>query len=165
MPFENKTPILPATYGEAMRKFDPALLPQELLSLDESDPVFYEWVRLADTVRRAEKVSCWTQWTSAQSAAYDAGDLVQFSRLRGYTEAEIADFSRFMILERALESRYGDGFCEDVEYVCHQLVETEELRAINRELCRMSDAALNDRSFRDLHSPQRDGCDPFSSIR
>lgn len=131
----------PATYGEVMGVFDAVLLPHYWRSLYESDLVFREWVHLTDKVRRAEKVSCWTQWTPEQRAAYEAGDLLLFSLLRGYTEAEIAEFSRSMALMVELNVRHGDDFCLNVEYALGQLVETERLRAINHELCRMSEAA------------------------
>jgi hypothetical protein len=124
-----------------MGAFNASLLPHDLRSLYESDPTFREWVHLTDKVRRAEKVSCWTQWTSPQHAAYEAGDLLHFSLLRGYTAAEIAEFSRSMALVVELDGRHGDDFCLNVEFVLGQLVETEELRAINQELCRMSEAA------------------------
>lgn len=51
---------------------------------------------LQKRVAAAEKVSDPADWTAAERAAYDAGDMVEFSRLRGYTEAEIADFQELM---------------------------------------------------------------------
>lgn len=131
----------PATYGEVMNPLEITLLPHDLRALYESDPAFRELVQLSDRTRRAEKISCWTQWTPEQRIAYEAGDMLQFSRLRGYTEPEIADFSRFMALVSEVDSRFGEGFCQDVEYVLGQLVTTDQMRTINKELCRMSEAA------------------------
>ena len=134
--------VFPATYGEVMAPLDVTRLPDDLRSLYECDAMFREWTHLSDKVRRAEKISCWTQWTPEQSAAYQANDIRLFSQLRGYTEAEIAAFERFMALGRELDARYGDAFCLDVEYLLGQLVETERLRAINHALFRMSEAAM-----------------------
>lgn len=132
----------PATYGEVMPPLDVTRLPDDLRSLYESDAVFREWTHLSDRVRRAEKISCWTQWTPQQSAAYKANDIRLFSQLRGYTDAEIAEFDRFMALGRELDARNGEAFRLDVEHLLGQLVETERLRAINHALFRMSEAAL-----------------------
>lgn len=131
----------PAKYGEVMGPFSPDRLPANLRDLYESDPVFFEWIVLMDTVRRAEKISCWTQWTPEEHAAYKAKDLSRFSRLRGYTESEIADFSRYMALIGELTARYGEGFCLDVSYLHSQIVMTDALQSIEQELCRMSEAA------------------------
>lgn len=51
---------------------------------------------LQKKVAAAEKVSDPATWTAAERAAYDAGDMAEFSRLRGYTEEEIADFQELM---------------------------------------------------------------------
>lgn len=123
-----------------MGPLDVALFPDGLRRLYESDLVFVEWVHLTDRVRRAEKISCWTQWTPEQRAAYQSNDLLQFSRLRGYTEAEIAEFIRSMALVGELDAEHGEGFCLDVEYVLGLIVKTEALRAIDQKLYRMSEA-------------------------
>ncbi len=53
-----------------------------------------------------------------ERAAYDAGDWMRFSRLRGYTEIEIAEFEAFMELATSLDARYGEDFsCS----LCHEM--------------------------------------------
>lgn len=52
--------------------------------------------KLQEKVAAAEKVSDPADWTPEMRAAYDAGDMETFSRLRGYTEEEIADFQELM---------------------------------------------------------------------
>lgn len=137
---ESQQTSFPATYGEVMGPFSPDRLPADLRDMYESDPVFREWIVLMDTVRRAEKISCWTQWTQEEHAAYRAKDLARFSRLRGYTESEIADFNRYMALIGKLTTRYGEEFCLDASYVFSRMVETAIQQAIEREICRMSEA-------------------------
>lgn len=132
----------PATYGEVMAPLDHTCLPDDLRQLYASDHVFREWLDLADKVRRAEKISCWSQWTPEQHAAYEANDLLEFSRLRGYTEAEIADFTRFLSMTGELNEQHGEDFCMDVEFAVSQIVQTDALLAIHQELFRMSEAAL-----------------------
>lgn len=134
----------PATYGEVMAPLDHARLPDDLRQLYASDHLFREWLDLADRVRRAEKISCWTQWTPEQHAAYEARDLLEFSRLRGYTESEISDFNRFMSMTAELNVQHGDDFSLEVEFAVSQIVQTDKLLAIEQELFRMSETALAD---------------------
>ena len=51
---------------------------------------------LQERVLAAEKVSDPADWTDAQRAAYDSGDWETFSRLRGYTDEEIADYGAYL---------------------------------------------------------------------
>ena len=79
---------LPATYGEVLVPLDVATLPEPLAVLYRDSALFRDWVHALDRTLRAEKVSSWTTWTAPERQAWDAGDTVAFSRLRGYTEAE-----------------------------------------------------------------------------
>lgn len=128
----------PATYGEIMKPLDMSLLPSDLAALCQTDSLVREWIHLADSVRRAEKVSCWKDWTPEQRAAYDANDFRLFSRLRGYTEGEIAQFDRYLELVATLDARHGEGFCCDADFCLAQLVETPESRAVDREIGRVA---------------------------
>jgi len=99
---------LPATYGEVLGALDVAALPQELAALYRDDALFREWVHALDRTARAEKVSSWTTWTLAERRAWDAGDVAAFSRLRGYTEAQIADYLGYLELTRRLDVEHVD---------------------------------------------------------
>jgi len=98
---------LPATYGEVLAALDVAALPAELAALYRRDALFRDWVHALDRTARAEKVSSWTTWSPAERRAWDAGDVAGFSRLRGYTEAEIADYLGYLELTRRLDARHA----------------------------------------------------------
>ena len=100
--------VLPATYGDVLRPLDLTALPAPLAALYRDSPVFRDWLHAWDRATRAEKVSSWTTWTEPERRAWDAGDVVAFSRLRGYTEAEIADFLRYLELSAALDAQHPD---------------------------------------------------------
>lgn len=140
----------PVAYGEVMGLLDVALLPEAVRQLYETNQVFCEWVHLDDKVRRAEKISCWTQWTREQHAAYKANDFLLFSRMRGYTEDEIAAFVRWTALVAELDAAHGEGFCLDIGYLLGRMTETENLLAIEKELSRMSEEALARRASADV---------------
>jgi len=100
--------VLPATYGAVLAPLDVAALPAPLAALHRDSAVFRDWLRAWDRTIRAEKVSSWTTWTDAERRAWDAGDVVAFSRLRGYTEAEIADYLAYLELTRRLDAEHPD---------------------------------------------------------
>lgn len=139
----------PAVYGEAMGPLDVSKFPAEMLEIYNSDNEFRNWVDLTDKVHRAEKVSSWTQWTKDQAEAYKRGDCELFSRLRGYTETEIADFAKAMKLVPILDDKYGEGFCLDVCYFMSMIVETQEMRRINTVLVKMAEEEDLQRNTRD----------------
>jgi hypothetical protein len=51
---------------------------------------------LTARVIAAEKPGFWSDWTPKQRALYDSGDWQAFSRSRGYSEHEIAEFQRWL---------------------------------------------------------------------
>ena len=99
---------LPATYGEVLAALDVAALPPELAALHDASALFRDWLQALDRTLRAEKVSSWTTWTPAERRAWDAGDVAAFSRLRGYTEAQIADYLVYLELTRRLDGEHVD---------------------------------------------------------
>lgn len=99
---------LPATYGEVLAALDVAALPAALAALYRDGALFRDWVHALDRTARAEKVSSWTTWSPAERRAWDAGDVAGFSRLRGYTEAEIADYLGYLELSRRLDAEHAD---------------------------------------------------------
>lgn len=101
------SPTLPATYGDVLGPLDIAALPDDLAALYRDSPLFRDWVHALDRTTRAEKVSSWTTWTADQRRAYDAGDVAAFSRLRGYTEAEIADYLAYLDLTQRLDGAHA----------------------------------------------------------
>ncbi len=99
---------LPATYGDVLAPLDVTALPEHLAILYRDSALFRDWVHAFDRTTRAEKVSSWTTWTNAERLAWDAGDVVAFSRLRGYTEAEIADHLAYLELTGRLDAEHPD---------------------------------------------------------
>lgn len=131
--------MLPKTYGDVMRPLDVDRLPQSLLSLYQENPEIREWVHLAERVRRAEKISSWTQWTTDESAAYEMGDFRVFSRLRGYSQDEIEEFARFIALTGRINHSMGDeDFCAAFDFEIQEIVATPEFAQIQRQLMAMS---------------------------
>jgi hypothetical protein len=77
----------PNTYGEVMAPFDAELLCASTANLYAHDLKIRTWIDLYFRVRRAEKVSSWTQWTAEERKLYSNEEYRRFSRLRGYTES------------------------------------------------------------------------------
>ena len=99
---------LPATYGEVLAPLDVRALPAGLAALYRQSALFRDWVHALDRTARAEKVSSWTTWSRAERLAWDAGDVAGFSRLRGYTASEIADYLGYLELTRQLDAAHAD---------------------------------------------------------
>jgi hypothetical protein len=134
---------LPATYGDVLTPLDVTSLPPSLATLHRDDTLFRDWVQALDRTVRAEKVSSWTTWTAAERQAWDASDTVAFSRLRGYTEAEIADYLRYLELTQALDAAHPDdpdfSFCTMHDVL--QTMRTPAFDALDAHLQALSDAA------------------------
>ncbi len=99
---------LPATYGDVLAPLDLATLPTDLAARYRDSALFRDWLHALDRTVRAEKVSSWTTWTQAERRAWDAGEVAAFSRLRGYTEAEIADYLAYLELADRLAAAHPD---------------------------------------------------------
>lgn len=132
---------LPATYGEVLLPLDVTKLPDDLATLYRDNPTFRAWVHLHDRVTRAEKVSCWAQWTPEQTAAYQRSDLREFSRLRGYTPEEIAEWAQCSSMLNQLIVEIGFDEMWSIEFALEQLVTTPEHEAVQASLRALSDAA------------------------
>jgi hypothetical protein len=132
---------LPATYGDVMGVLDVAALPLHLAEHHRDSALFRDWVQALDRTARAEKVSSWTTWTLAEREAYDAEDVVAFSRLRGYTEPEIADYLAYLELTRRLDAQHPDDpdftFCAMHDVL--QTVRTPAFDAVEACLEALSD--------------------------
>jgi len=132
---------LPATYGDVMNALDVAALPGHLAELYRDSSLFRDWVHALDRTARAEKVSSWTTWTAAEREAYDAGDVVAFSRLRGYSGSEIADYLAYLELTRRLDAEHPDDpdftFCAMHDVL--QTLRTPAFDAVDVRLEALSD--------------------------
>lgn len=73
---------------------------------DDDLEIWFDW--LAQETRRKEKVSNPEDWTKAESAAYNAKDFDEFSRLRGYTESEIEEFNQWLAVANEYSFRFGE---------------------------------------------------------
>ena len=108
--------------GGAMPELDIDVLP--LLPEHRGDPLVVRFVELYDRTTRAEKVSDPADWTPAERAAYDGEDWEAFSRLRGYTNEEIADFRAYLEAAADLTTKYGiDTICA-IAYLVQGQIET-----------------------------------------
>jgi hypothetical protein len=67
------------------------------------------YVEVADAVARDEKISIVDSWPDEERMAYDLLEWEKFSRLRGYTDAEIAQFGELNQLAAAVDERFGSG--------------------------------------------------------
>lgn len=107
----------------------PAFLPAEvprafmdwLTEEQMSDPDVLSYLQRAHRVDAEEKQSDPDDWTDAERIAYRRGDWREFSRLRGYTEEEIANFGECMRLSRLLDARYGEDFSISLHHELRQL--------------------------------------------
>ena len=119
---------------------DVTRLPGPLAALHRDSALFRDWVQALDRVTRAEKVSSWTTWTERERRAWDAGDVVAFSRLRGYTEAEISDYLAYLELTRRLDAEHPDDpdftFCTLHDVL--QAVRTPAFDALEADLQALS---------------------------
>lgn len=117
-------------------------LSAETQQLYREDATFRDWLHLCDRVMRAEKISSWAQWTPVQTAAYQAGDYVLFSRLRGYTEQEIEDFERHLDLIRTLDQTHGVEFCRRFVFEIQEAVRTPAFDEVEARILAMHHDAL-----------------------
>ena len=95
---------------------DPDLM--EWLSPEQrSDPDIFSFIGHSRQASREEKASDPSDWSREQRAAHDSGDWRRFSELRGYSAAEIANFTEYLRLAYLLIDRYGEDFtcCLDYE--------------------------------------------------
>lgn len=101
--------MLPLNFGQLE-------LPDDM----RADPEVTRYVQVHDRTLRAEKVSDPAAWTQAETEAYASGDWVKFSRLRGYTEAEIHDFQQYVDLSDKLLEKYSE---DDIAWIGYTLQE------------------------------------------
>ncbi len=122
-------------YGDFMLPFDVQALPSEVRDVYAASALVRDWMHTADQVMRAEKISSPRNWSPEEKAAYDAGDTLTFSRLRGYSEAEIAEFERFLALCGEVDIEQGDEvFSQSLVAVMQAVFGTEQLRWIDANL-------------------------------
>lgn len=87
-----------------------------------ADPLIVRFAQLCDRTTRAEKVSDPANWTPAERAADRSEDWETFSRLRGYTEEEIADFRAYLEAAAGVATKYGiDTACSIAHLVQSQI--------------------------------------------
>jgi hypothetical protein len=112
---KSELPLDPAKIGEYEKQFMADVeTPKEKIitsSSDEptveKDPKAKELANVIRKVAAAEKQSDPKDWTPEERAAYDKG-WEEFSRVRGYSEQEIADFKKYRELTGEMISKYGE---------------------------------------------------------
>jgi hypothetical protein len=97
---------------------DPGGVNAAILLTEEErcDPDVLAFMAASVRAKREEKSSDPAEWTAQESAAYSRGDWRTFSRLRGYTEAEIANFGEFIRLAGVLDARYGRDYAASLSF-------------------------------------------------
>ena len=99
------------------RPFDiPARLRHALTPAQLADHDLAEYAHRAVRVYAEEKESSPDDWTPEQTERYGAGDWEAFSRSRGYSDAEIDNFRRFMELALLLQARYDEVFPMSISF-------------------------------------------------
>lgn len=101
-----------------MRPLDVDALP--LAEEHRLDPLVLRFIELDDRTSRAEMISEPDDWTPEQKTAYKAGHWALFSRLRGYSAEEIADFSDFMRLAHEIDEKYGPDTAAGISFMLWQ---------------------------------------------
>jgi len=110
-------------YGDRMRSLEIDAL--GLIDEHRQDPLVVRFIELDDRTSRAEMISDPDDWTPEQNAAYRAGDWVSFSRLRGYSDQEIADFADFIRMAHQIDEKYGPDTAAGLSYLV-QMQTTED---------------------------------------
>lgn len=123
-----------------MRPLQVENLSPETQVLLKKQPRLAKWVALSDAVTRAEKVSSWRDWTAEQTAAYGKDDFRLFSRLRGYSDAECAEFGQYHVLTEELMLTMDELDLWDLHSELHLATRTPELEQITKELFQYSNA-------------------------
>lgn len=126
------------TYGEVFRPLEIDRLPPNLRLQLMQDPELMTWVLLVERVLRAEKISSWVDWTEAEHAAYDSESFEPFSRLRGYSEEEIADFSTYLQGVARWSALWGEDEVAGIVAVVQEAMETEQSAEVDDFLVRRS---------------------------
>ena len=105
-----------------MRPLDVDALP--LLEEHRYDPLVLRYIELYDRTARAEMISDPRTWTLDERAAYRAGDWRSFSRLRGYTAAEITDFGDYMRVAGEVDAKHGPDTASDLAFLVQEHTES-----------------------------------------
>ena len=107
---------------------DEAALPFDVEDFPEAmrnDPDVITYLELSESTRAKEKISDPETWTPEEKALYDAGDWEGFSRARGYTEAEISEFSKMLAAADKVIKKYG---VDDVQALDATVAEKRQMR-------------------------------------
>lgn len=73
--------------------------PDELSLFDSNNKIKFDVLTFRELTKKviaAEKVGFWSDWTQEQQELYTSGNWLAFSKSRGYSEIEIADYSEWM---------------------------------------------------------------------
>lgn len=113
----------PKTYGEIMKPLDMGAL--DLNEDHRNDLLVQKFIKAADTVDRAEKISDPDDWTPEQRKAYDDSNYELFSKLRGYTSSEIKQYKEFVSLVSEIDGKYGEGTAQDIHYLISEQTKSD----------------------------------------
>jgi hypothetical protein len=105
-------------YGEVMKPLNIQQL--EIDGFLKQDPAILKFIDILDRTMRAERVSHFESWTLDERRVHDSGDWKEFSRLRGYTDLEIADFENYLVQFHSLLTKHGEAALCHIVYA-HQM--------------------------------------------
>lgn len=101
-----------STYGDTFGPTDWEKVKSELTPEELNDPLVIEYLQITDKVDRAEKISDPSTWTEKETELYMRGDWKGFSKERGYSQAEIDDFEKYINLGQEIDKKYKDIYPE-----------------------------------------------------
>jgi len=80
-----------------------------------NDPLVAQLAAASAVAFKNEKASDPRSWTPEESAAWKAKDWEAFSKIRGYTDKEIAQYKKFQSLMQQVREKYGEDAIFEIE--------------------------------------------------
>ena len=80
-----------------------------------NDPLVAQLAAASAVAFKNEKASDPRSWTPEESAAWKARDWEAFSKIRGYTDKEIAQYKKFQSLMQQVREKYGEDAIFEIE--------------------------------------------------
>lgn len=106
-------------------------------------PAFRE---LTQKIISSEKAGFWSDWTPEQQELYKRGKWQEFSRSRGYTEEEIADYQRWLWIVRDALNAGINPHCYTIDITTKAAMANIARAKSMDDLLRSSHAPFEDRS-------------------
>lgn len=131
--------LYPQTHKDLYAPLKEHLLPRSLKQLLIDYSIVRKWLTYYLLIRDAEKVAGWIDWTPQQYEIHRRGDWVAFSKARGYTDEEIANYATYLELCATIENDLEEGLTLDFAHVVDELCSTPEMDIVYSEIERRND--------------------------